>query len=145
MQVRRLSLSCFINNEEASENISGAFFGLNEKTKNTHVSYYGLISAENVTSTSNTDYELQKGRKFSDYQGLINVLFRPTGSNYTRACGDIPTLQFISFETIEFPFNNSDGTQWVDVTYVSDTKVSVKASIPGKIWVNAIDTEIIKI
>lgn len=131
------------NAQDAFDKLYGGIASLTEKIKKTHVSYYGLILAQNVTSTSNTDYELQKGRKFSDYKGLINVLFMPTGSNYLRPCGDIPTSQFINFKTVEFSFSNQNGAQWVDVMYVSDTKISVKASIPGKIWVNAIDTEIL--
>ena len=43
MQVRKQLQNYFINNEEASGNISGAFFGLIEKRKWTKVSFVGAV------------------------------------------------------------------------------------------------------
>ena len=86
---------------------------------------------------------MHNGRKFSDYKGLVNIAFKPGGSGYVRPCGSIPTEQLIYFKTTEFSFNTPSGSQWVDVVYSSDTKVSVRSSINGNIWIYAIDTEIL--
>ena len=114
-----------------------------EKIPNIHVSYYTILAEKVVTSTESTEYELYNGRKFSDHKGLINVLFKPGGSEYVRPCGSIPTEQLIAYKTISFSFNTPSGSQWVDVVYSSDTKVSVISSAYGNIWIYAIDTEIL--
>ena len=91
MQVRKQLQNYFINNEEASGNISGAFFGLIEKRK--------LIAKEfssgNVAITNNMTYKLQytvpDGYEYLGFLGAesYNV---PTSISYQGNTGNAISL-----------------------------------------------------
>lgn len=94
--------------------------------------FFTLINAEAVTSTA-TQKTLYSDRKFSDYSMLVFVAI----DNQIRSSITFPSSMFSTLgNPASLTWVDSANTQyWIEVTYVSDTKISVKckSGVSGKL------------
>lgn len=91
-----------------------------------------MADSVSVSASSKKTVALYNGRKFSDYNNrFLEFNFKPDGASFWRPRDQIDETHFRALLNLERCIIFNDGIKWVDISYVSDTSVSIQSQLAG--------------
>lgn len=121
------------NLAEVNAGMQKSITDLTDKTQNITQNAYTLLNNISLTANTEQTISLHSDRSFDDFEdgALIFGTFLPSGSGFWRTLGVVQKVAIVGDKKIEFTFMAQSTLHYLDLTYVSPTKVTVKSSVAG--------------